>query len=646
MDAVHCPWALPTWRRVSRKEAGTPLGMEWAWLLPAICAGAFVAITLVGRWLPGRGAPLAIAAVATAFALFWFVANDVVDLGPGMFERTWFQAGDAHIALGMTVDQLAVIMLGLVTAVSLAVQVYSLAYMRGDSRFGWYFAVHSLFAASMLGLVLADNLLVFYVVWELVGLCSYLLIGFWWERRSAAEAAKKAFITTRIGDVALLSGILLLFKVTGTFELSEIFRQASAGEISHTAINLSTALIFVGAAGKSAQFPFHVWLPDAMEGPTPVSALIHAATMVVAGVYVIARMAPLLVFAPGVLDFIAYTGLVTAFLGGVLALVQNDLKRALAYSTISQLGFMMLALGGLGFTAGIFHLLAHAFFKALLFLGAGSIIHAMHEEQDMRKMGGLSRRLPVTYVTFVVASFALIGLFPMSGFFSKDEILVALNDRNSLWFVAGLAASALTALYTARMLFMAFSGKPRSEAAERAHESPITMLAPMAALAVPAAGLGLLALPWLDFDGIGSFLFFPPGGAHGYEFTASVFWPSLVVAWAMFILGRALFVRGDGLAPSLVQARFPTLYRALEQRLYFDHVYQWVVDHVVLVFSRFIALFDRHVVNDTAVDGVGKATALSARLLRYHQTGLVSNYVLAVAVSLFIILLIVITTRT
>ena len=619
------------------------MGMEWAWLLPAVCAGAAVAIVVAGRVLPGKGGVLAILAVGTAFALFWFVTADLLKDGAGSFERTWFEAGDTRIPLGMTVDALAIIMLGLVSAVALAVQVYSLGYMRGDARFGWYFAVHSLFAAAMLGLVLADNLLVFYVLWELVGLGSYLLIGFWYERRSAAEAAKKAFITTRIGDVALLTGILVLFKVTGTFSMSEIFAQAEAGEISRTSLNLSGALIFLGAAGKSAQFPFHVWLPDAMEGPTPVSALIHAATMVAAGVYLVARMAPLLVFAPGVLDFIAYVGLVTAFLGGVLALVQNDIKRALAYSTISQLGFMMLALGGIGFAAGIFHLLTHAFFKALLFLGAGNIIHDTHEEQDMRKLGGLRRRMPFTYVMFVVASFALIGLFPMSGFFSKDEILVALDGRNTAWYAAGLTASALTALYSARILFMTFSGRPRSEAAEKAHESPISMLLPMFLLMVPAAGLGLLALPWGGYEGIGSFLVFPPGGAHDYEFHGSIFWPSLAIAWVMFGVGRLLYFRRGGLAPSLVQVRFPRLYQALENKLYIDHAYQWTVDHVVLVFSRFIALFDRQMVNDTAVDGTGRITILSGRVLRSTQTGFVSNYVLTVALSAFVIILVVIT---
>ena len=621
------------------------MGMEWAWLLPAVCTGAFAVVAALGRWLPGRGSLLAIGAIGTAFVLFWFVMADVVGDGPGSFSRAWFDSGDVTVRLGMRVDKLAIVMLGLVSAVSLAVQVYSLRYMRGDPRFGWYFALHSLFAASMLALVLADNLLVFYITWELVGLGSYLLIGFWWERRSASEAAKKAFITTRIGDVALLIGILVLFKATGTFELSQIFAMAQAGEISQTTINLSTALIFIGAAGKSAQFPFHVWLPDAMEGPTPVSALIHAATMVAAGVYLVARMAPLFVLAPGVLDLVAFIGLTTVFIGAALAMVQTDIKRILAYSTISQLGFMMLALGSLGFTAAIFHLLAHGFFKALLFLGAGSIIHAMHERQDIREMGGLRSRLPATWVAFVIAGLALAGIFPLSGFFSKDDVLFSVLDhRGVVWFAAGLIGSVLTALYVARLLYLVFLGEPRSQAAREAREAPLGMTLPVIALMAPAAGLGLLALAWGDYDGFGSFLVFLPFGSRPFEFHGAVFWPSLALAFSAFLMGLSMYRQTGGVAPAVVRRRIPWLLTALENKLYLDHVYQWTVDHVVLVFSRAIALFDRAVVNDAGVDATGRATRWSGLLLRYHETGLVSTYMLTIAVTAMVIVLIVITT--
>ena len=610
------------------------MGIEWAWLPPALSAGAFAGILLLGGRLPLKGAPLAVAAIAAGFALFWFFAADLVTGGAGSFERLWFEAGDIGVSLGMTIDELAIVMIGLVTAVSLAIQVYSLAYMRGDPKLGWFFAVLALFAASMLALVVVDNLLVFYVLWELIGLCSYLLIGFYSERRSAAEAAKKAFIVTRVGDVALLIGVLVLFQAAGTFSMREIFALAEAGEIGVASLNLSAALIFIGVAGKSAQFPFHVWLPDAMEGPTPVSALIHAATLVIAGVYFLARLSPMLVHTPGVLDAVAAVGLFTAFIGAFLALAQNDLKRVLAYSTVSQLGFMVLAMGSLGFAAGIFHLLTHGFFKALLFLGSGSVMHAMDDELDMRKMGGLRRAMPVTFVLFAVGTFALAGLFPLSGFFSKDEILLGVLDGRNGWLLAaGLAASGLTALYAARMLFMVFAGEPRSDAARRAHEAGPLILLPMAALAIPATGLGLLALSWGDFGGIASFLHLP-GGAHEYEINHAVFWPSLAVAFGLFIAGRFIYApRGAEPAPSIVERRYPRLYAWVANKFYLDDLYQWAVDNVVLAASRFIAVFDRRVVNDTGVDGPGKATVFAGRALRYHETGLIGTYILTIAVT-------------
>lgn len=619
------------------------MGIEWAWLLPALCGGAFASILFLGRYTPLRGAPIAIASIATCFALFWFFMSDVVTDGGRSFERFWFEAGDISISLGMTIDELALVMIGLVTTVSLAVQIYSLGYMRGDPRFGWFFAMMSLFAASMLGLVLVDNLLVFYVLWELIGLCSYLLIGFYSERRSAAEAAKKAFIVTRIGDVALLIGILVLFTATGTFEMSEIFAQADAGEISKSNLNLSAALIFIGIAGKAAQFPFHVWLPDAMEGPSPVSALIHAATLVVAGIYFLARLSPMLVHTPGVLDSVAAVGLVTAFVGAFLALTQNDLKRVLAYSTMSQLGLMVLAMGSLSFGAGIFHLLTHGFFKALLFLGAGTVMHAMNGELDMRKMGGLRRVMPITYVLFLLGSFSLIGLFPMSGFFSKDEILVGVLDERNGWLVAaGLAASGMTALYVVRMVLMVFLGESRSEEARNAHEATPTMLAPMAALGLPTIGLGVLALNWGNFGGFAEFLHLPPGGSHEYKIVPEIFWPSLVISYGLLILGWRMYYRRSGLTPSIVESRYPRLYAFAANKFYLDDLYQWIVNNVVLVVSRSIALFDQRVVNDKGVDGPGKFTAFVGRTLRYHETGVIGTYILTIAVTATLAILIMV----
>ena len=346
----------------------------------------------------------------------------------------WIVLGDTRISWGIIVDRLSVTMLGLVTFVALLVQVYSLEYMRGERRIGWYYAVHALFAGAMLALVLADNLIFLYVAWELVGLGSYLLIGFWWERRSAAEAAKKAFITTRIGDVGLLIGIILLFRATGTFDISTIFHVAEQGGIDGGTLTLSMLLIFLGAMGKSAQFPFHVWLPDAMEGPTPVSALIHAATMVAAGVFLTARLLPLFETTENVLLIVSVVGLFTFIYAGTLSLVMVDFKQVLAYSTISHLGLMILALGVGALGAAMLHLVAHGLAKALLFLGAGSVNHATHKT-GIWELGGIAKKMPVTGITFILGAASLAGIPPLVGFWSKDEVLVAVaatvEDRYS-----------------------------------------------------------------------------------------------------------------------------------------------------------------------------------------------------------------------
>ena len=392
-----------------------------------------------------RGAFVSVAAILLGFVLFWFVLVDLLDNGGGTFSADWLVLGDVSITWGAIVDSLSVTMIGLVTFVALLVQVYSIEYMRGEPRYGWYFASHALFAAAMLALVLADNLVFLYLAWELVGLGSYLLIGFWHEKRSAAEAAKKAFVTTRIGDVGLLIGIILLYRATGTFDISGVIHAVEngvgTGLISQATVNLAMFLVFLGAMGKSAQFPFHVWLPDAMEGPTPVSALIHAATMVAAGVFLVARLMPLFEMAPAVLLFVAVIGLITFAFAGTLALVMTDLKRVLAYSTISHLGLMMLSLGAFGMAVAIFHLLVHGIAKALLFLGAGSVTHGTGRT-DIREMGGLRRAMPVTAITFTIGAASLAGLVPFSGFFSKEEALITvLDERGLALFIPTFAAA-------------------------------------------------------------------------------------------------------------------------------------------------------------------------------------------------------------
>ncbi len=623
------------------------IGVEWAWVIPALSASAFVVVALFGRWLPTRGAFVSVAAVLLGFVLFWFVLADLLANGGGTFGGGWLVLGDVNITWGVIVDRLSVTMIGLVTFVALLVQVYSVAYMRGEPRYGWYFAAHALFAAAMLALVLADNLVFLYLAWELVGLGSYLLIGFWHEKRPAAEAAKKAFITTRIGDVGLLIGIILLYRATGTFDIGGVIHAVEngvgAGLISQATVNLSLFLVFLGAMGKSAQFPFHVWLPDAMEGPTPVSALIHAATMVAAGVFLVARLMPLFEMAPGVLLFVAVIGLFTFAFAGALALVMTDLKRVLAYSTVSHLGLMMLSLGAFGMAAAILHLLIHGVSKALLFLGAGSVTHGTGRT-DIREMGGLWRAMPITAITFTIGAASLAGLVPFSGFFSKEEALITvLDERGLAFFVPTFAAALLSALYMARVTFLVFFGANRGEG--EAHESPWLMTAPLLVLAPLALVLGLATYGWTDaYQGFGYFL-------SGKAAHASPAWLAglsgglvaavIFVSWTRYV-GRPSWLPG---AARYADPRDPKVYpvtghapawrdrvhRLLVNGYYVDEAYQWAIDRVFLALGRLVALFDRVIVNDTGVDGPALSVWLSAMRARYLQSGLMYTYAMAMS---------------
>jgi NADH-quinone oxidoreductase subunit L len=454
-----------------------------------------------------------------------------------------------------------------------------------------------------------------------------LLIGFWYERRTAAEAAKKAFITTRIGDVGLLIGIIMLFKATGTFDISAIIHAAEQGGVENTTLNIAVFLIFLGAMGKSAQFPFHVWLPDAMEGPTPVSALIHAATMVAAGVYLVARLLPLFELTPNVLTFVAAIGLFTFLFAGSMALVMTDIKRVLAYSTISHLGLMMLALGAGALGAAIFHLVAHGVSKALLFLGAGSVMHGMDDETNMWKMGGLRHKMPVTAWTFVIGAASLAGIAPLAGFFSKDEVLLhVLDHRNPVFIGLALAGVVLSALYMARVVFAVFFGSQKPEN-ENVHESPPTMIVPLIFLAVCAATVGFLAFEvGSDYHGFGGFL----EGRGEFELRIWLTAASLVLALLGVWLGWSVYVRGTISHKRLTQ-RFPFVHRLLVNKYYLDDAIQWIINKIVLTLGRAIAVFDRSVINDTGVDGTGFSVWSSARLLRLIQTGRFYNYGMAMA---------------
>ena len=617
-------------------------GVVWAILfLPIAALGVNLLWT---RPYPRWSGYVSIAAIALAFLLSLWVLDSVIqsDGHPLPYKtHEWLTINalsghDLVINLGLRVDGLTAIMLIVVTSVSLLVQIYSQGYMAGDGGYSRYYAYMSLFTASMLGLILVDSILIVYVFWELVGLCSYLLIGFWFHKPSATRAAMKAFLVTRLGDVGFLLAIILIWVKTGTFDIGEIQSLAVGGLVSVNVLTLFGLGVFAGAAGKSAQFPLHVWLPDAMEGPTPVSALIHAATMVAAGVYLVARLFPIFEAADNARLTIAAVGATTALIAALIALVVTDIKRVLAYSTISQLGYMMLAIGVGGYVAAIFHLLTHAYFKALLFLGSGSVNHSTNTF-DMRKMGGLRRYMPWTYATFMIASLSLAGIFPLSGFWSKDEILLdAWNDHQVFFWVA-LAVVFLTSFYMFRAIFMTFGGEYQGgEAPEESghgadpshpHESPWVMVLPLAVLAVPAALIGLANIN----GGIEHLLLgaLPPETEEAIH-ELSFNWPIALGSSAMALAGIVLawlFYDVKVLSADRVRTALRPIHYVLEHKYFLDELYEGIVVKVVTYngIARFLAWFDA-----TIVDGIANGVATSMRVsssgLRLVQTGQVQVY--------------------
>jgi NADH-quinone oxidoreductase subunit L len=645
-----------------------PEGFVWAIMLLPL--GSFALITLVsflgltsnGAWSARYSGYVTIVAILLAFLLSLWALDGAMDADGarvGFDAHEWVVVGeepevgwtgfsslmafDLHI--GITLDGLTAIMLVVVTGVSLLVQFYSQEYMRGDPGYNRYFAFMSLFTASMLGLVLASNILQLFVFWELVGLCSYLLIGFWFYKDSARRAATKAFLVTRLGDLGLLIAILIIWTETGELGIGEIHELAIGGAIGSTALTWFALGLFAGAAGKSAQFPLHVWLPDAMEGPTPVSALIHAATMVAAGVYLVARFFPVFAVSEEAIATVAVIGAITAIISSLLGIVATDIKRVMAYSTISQLGYMMMGLGVAGIVAAIFHLFTHAFFKALLFLGAGSVNHATGTF-DMRKMGGLWRYMPVTFITVLIGSLALVGLFPLAGFWSKDEILAdAWEDRPWVFFVA-LTGVFLTALYVGRMLFLTFGGEYRGgEEPEHGgehggeaghaepHESPPLMLIPLVVLAGLAAvagfanindGFGELIEGWLPAESEelvthGGFKLWIALASSG----AGV--AGLAVAWLVYGLGVVRSERVRYIAEPLPEM--------LENKYYLDWLYEeFFVRRVLLGGTAWaLSLWDKYVI-DGAVNGVGTATRWGAEQVRLAQAGQAQLYASAMLI--------------
>jgi NADH-quinone oxidoreductase subunit L len=539
----------------------------------------------------------------------------------------WISVGGFEVAFDFLVDPLSAVMILVVTGVGTLIHIYSVGYMKDDPRFPRYFAYLNLFAASMLLLVLADNLLLLYVGWEAVGLCSYLLIGFWFERPSAHNAAKKAFIVNRIGDFSFLIGIFLLSGTVGSLTLGEV--NAQAGAMTAGIATTASLLLFGGATGKSAQIPLYVWLPDAMEGPTPVSALIHAATMVTAGVYMVARMSPLFEASGGAaLTIVAYTGAATALLAAVFACAEYDIKRVLAYSTISQLGYMFLAHGVGAYSAGMFHLVTHAFFKALLFLGAGAVMHALAGETDMRRMGGLRKKLPITGFTFMAGWLAICGVIPFAGFFSKDAILAsAWNEGHYLLWGIGIATALLTAFYMSRLYFRVFEGRERLPADAHPHDAPPTMAAALIPLAVLSVLGGVINLPGaLTLEH-----FLEPVVGESHVPTGLTPWllagaALLIAATGILIAARLYLARTGNLTRRRLYARWPGAIEAARNKFYVDALYGRTI---VLPTKRF-ATFLTEVIDGRFVDGFFNGLARfiggSAESLRGVQSGYVRSY--------------------
>jgi NADH-quinone oxidoreductase subunit L len=607
--------------------------------LPLAAAGAITLFTQRHRRL---SATLSVGAVAAGFALtLLFLA--VNGWTSGETAARWLALGELNVEFGLKLDPLSLLMMLIVTGVGGAIHVYSLGYMRDDPGWSRYFACLSLFTFSMLGIVLANNFLQMFIFWELVGVSSYLLIGFWFEKPSAADAAKKAFITNRLGDFGFMLGILVLFGTFGTLSFTALQEQLRSG---HEALGaLATAaglLIFCGAVGKSAQFPLHVWLPDAMEGPTPVSALIHAATMVAAGVYMLCRV--FFIFTPDALTVIAWVGGFTALLAALIAVQQNDIKRILAYSTISQLAYMVMAVGVGGPTAAMFHLTTHAFFKALLFLGAGSVIIALHHEQDIWKMGGLRRKMPVTFWTFLAGTLAIAGAPPLSGFYSKDSILAqAAHQHQWPLFALGVAVAALTTFYMFRLALVVFFGSERSESAGHAHESPQVMLWPLRILATASIVGGVIGIDAIlagQFAGeaapaltLGQRLVEP--FAHA-PLAAGC---SLLALAVGFAAAWALYAAAD---KDPLPEKLGALAAWMRDKFYFDELYAATVIRAHDRIAAVMDWIDRWIVEGFCIGLVRGGTDLTGRALRLVQTGNLQTYafwfVLGVAVVLWFVL--------
>ena len=567
----------------------------------------------------------------------------------------WINVGNLHIPFSFLIDQLSLIMLMLVTGVGFVIHVYSAGYMSHDVNFGKFFAFLNLFIFSMLLLVMGSNYVMMFVGWEGVGLCSYLLIGFWNKVTPYNNAAKKAFIINRIGDLGFLLGIFLIFITFESVSYGEVFQQASQlHTVNQPVIVAITLLLFVGAMGKSAQLPLYTWLPDAMAGPTPVSALIHAATMVTAGIYMVIRSNVLYTLAPATLEFIAIIGLATALFAATIGLFQNDIKKVLAYSTVSQLGYMFLALGVMAYTSSMFHVLTHAFFKALLFLGAGSVIHAMSGEQDIRSMGGLRKKLPVTFITFLIGTLAISGIPPFAGFFSKDELLAQVYEHSKIMWAFGLLTSFMTAFYMFRLFFLTFFGSFRGTEEQRhhLHESPASMTIPLIILAILSIIGGFMGLPAVFSENhiLSNFLepvlgfsrlavpsaFEAAHLDHATEYmlmgiSVAVAVVAIIIAYVTYVSKKAV--------PADERAELSPLHKLIYNKYYIDEIYNALIVQPIMWLSTGLHRFVEKGVIDPIVNGFGKSAIIGGRNLRFLQTGAIGFYIFAMVLSIALILI-------
>jgi NADH-quinone oxidoreductase subunit L len=623
-------------------------------LIPGLPFLGFLLNGLLNRKLSGTVAgAIGTLAVLGSFLLSVFLfVNFKYQYTVNLFD--WISVGSLQIPFSYQIDQLSLLMLLLITGVGTLIHIYSIGYMHHDENVGKFFSFLNLFVFSMLILVLGANFVILFIGWEGVGLCSYLLIGFWNKNTSYNNAAKKAFIINRVGDLGFLLGIFLMYLTFNSVQYAEVFQKASLGQFGTYGVGVVTVitlLLFVGAMGKSAQLPLYTWLPDAMAGPTPVSALIHAATMVTAGIYLVLRSNVLFTLAPQTLEVVGIIGLATALFAATIGLAQNDIKKVLAYSTVSQLGYMFLALGVMGYTSSFFHVLTHAFFKALLFLGAGSVIHAMSNEQDMRRMGGLRKALPITFLTMLIGCLAISGIPPFAGFFSKDEILSHVYEHSKVMWVIGLFTSFLTAFYMFRLLFLTFFGEFRGTEEQRhhLHESPASMTLPLIVLAVLSAIGGFMGAPmFVGKHYLGEYL--APIFTYSKQILPAAFNTEPEHSTELMLMGISVLVAVIGIVLAYVmyvaRAQRPAeddAQRSAPENLvyhkyYIDELYDNLIVKPVMALSTGLYKFVENGIIDPIANGVGRVTLAGGQLLRNVQTGSVETYLILMVIGIVLIL--------